>query len=288
MTKYRLQLRSVQNVAASKTVLIDMPCGQRYHYIELLHGYSAGTNTIAAAATNISEIRLYSNSRIQRVISGTQLRDMNLLNGTAYDCQGLPNTAPGVSFPIYLAEPWRESPADQDALAWSTNGWLNFQMQIDLGAAATPTLAAFAVLDDFVPPAHSNPGIVKWLRPQLVPGGTMYDYTQLDRRDWLQQISIYPDSGGSNAITLVSFKMNSVLYHELTAAANSALLLNHMMAPAAAGRTSNIYDLVFDHDGLLSSSLPMDGARDSLLEISAGGAMSGTQTAIVQRLGPPE
>lgn len=288
MIKYRLQLRSVQNTAASKTALIDIPCGQRYHYIVLEHGFSAGTNTIAGAATNISEIRVYSNSRIQRVVSGTQLRDMNLLNGTAYDCTGLPNTAPGVSFPIFLGEPWRETPADQDALAWSTFGWLSFQIQVDLGAASTPTLSAYAVLDDFVPAQGTNPAIVKWLRPQLVPGGTQYDYNALDRRDYLQQISIYPDSGGSQSPTLVTFKRNGVILHELSAAANTALLTNNFMTPAASGRTSGIYDLVFDHDGLLSSSVPMDGARDSLLEINAGSAMSGTQTIIVQRLGPPE
>lgn len=288
MIKYRIQLRSVQNVAASKTALIDIPCGQRFHYILLTHGYSAGTNTIAAAEANITGIRVYSNSRIQRNLTGTILRDLNLLNGTDYDCTGVPNTSPGVTFPIYLAEPWRESPADQDALAWSTSGWLNFQIQVDLGAASTPTLQAWAVVDDFVPPANSNPGIVKVLQTQLVPGGTIYDYTQLDRRDFLQQISIYPDTGASQAPTQVTFKRNSVILHELTSAANSALLTNHNMFPTASGRSTGIYDMVLDHDGLLSSSVPMDGARDSLLEISAGSAMSGTQTAVVQRLGPPE
>ena len=185
MIKYRVQLRSVQNVAASKTALIDIPCGPRYHYIVLEHGYSAGTNTIAAACTNISEIRIYSNSRIQRVMSGTQLRDMNILNGTAFDCTGVPNTAPGVTVPIFLGEPWRETPADQDALGWATAGWLSFQIQVDFGAASTPTLLAYAVTDDFVPAANTNPGIVKWIRTQLVPGGTQYDYNALDRRDFL-------------------------------------------------------------------------------------------------------
>jgi coat protein len=292
MIKYRIQLRNIQNVAASKTALIDLPCGPRYHYIVLEHGYSAGTNTIAAAATNISEVRIYSNSRIQRIMSGTQLRDANLLNNepgsTTYDCTGVPNTAPGVTFPIYLAEPWRETPADQDALAWATAGWLSFQIQVDLGAASTPTLLAYAVTDDFVPAPNTNPGICKWIRTQMVPGGTTYDFNQLDRRDLLQQISIYPDSGASQAPTLVTFKRNSQILHELSAAANTALLQNNKMSPAASGRTSGIYDLVFDHDGLLSSSVPMDSARDSLLEITAGSAMSGTQLALIQRLGPPE
>jgi Viral coat protein P2 N-terminal domain len=287
MIKYRLQVRSVQNIAASKTALIDLPCGQRYHYIVLMHGHG-GTVSIAATATNITQIRVKSNGRVQRTMSGTELRDLNILNGTAYDCLGLPNAAPGVSFPIYFAEPWRDSPADQDALAWSTAGWLSFQIEVDLGAAATPTLQAWAVVDDFVPPQNTNPGIVKWIRASLVPGGTQYDYTQLDRRDYLQQISIYPDSGGSNAVTAVTFKKNGVTLHELSSSANTALITNSLMTPAAAGRTANLYDLVFDHDGLLSSSVPMDGTRDVLMTIGAGGAMSGTQIAIIQRLGPPE
>src|SRR5262249_7625107 len=157
------------------------------------------------------------------------LRDMNLLNGTAYDCTGVPNTSPGVSFPIYLAEPWRETPADQDALAWATAGWNSFQIEVDLGAASTPTLQAFAVLDDFVPPANSNPGIVKWIRQSLAAAGTTYDITTLDRRDYLQQISIYQDSGGSQTPTVVTFKRNAVTLHELSAAANTALLTNSFM-----------------------------------------------------------
>lgn len=292
MVKYRIQLRAVSNVAASKTALIDIPCGQRFHYILLTHGYAAGTNTIAGAASNITGLRIYVNSRAQRTLgSGTELRDMNILNGTQYDCTGVPNTSPGVTFPIYFAEPWRESPADQDSLAWASSGWTTFQIQVDLSTASTPTLQAWAVCDDYVPPANANgtqPGICKWIRSSLPAAGTSFDFTTLDRRDWLQQISLYPDSGGSNAATQVTFKKNSVTLHELTNTANSALLTNHTMTPAASGRTSNIYDLVFDHDGLLGSSVPMDGARDSLLTIAAGGSMSGTVIAIIQRVGPPE
>src|SRR5437868_5113792 len=105
MLKYRVQLRNVQNVAASKTAIIECPIGKRFHYIVLQHGYASGTNTIAATYSNISEVRVLVNNRVQRVASGTQLRDKNLLNGTGYDSLvgGVPNTAPGVSIPIYFA-----------------------------------------------------------------------------------------------------------------------------------------------------------------------------------------
>ena len=297
MIKYRVQLRSVSNVAASKTALIDIPCGQRFHQIILQHGFASGTNTIAGACTNIPEIRVLVNSRVQRVMSGTQLRDMNLLNGSGYDGTGLPNTAPGVSMPIYLAEPWRDSPADQDALAWASAGWQTFQIQVDLSTASTPTLVAWAVCDDFVPAAGTTPGICKWIRASIPAAGTSFDVTTIDRRDWLQQISLYPDSGGSYAATSVTFKRGGITLHELSQSANNALLNQNGMNPANALRTGyasgpptlpGIYDLVFDHDGLLGSAVPMDGARDSLLSITAGTAMSGTVTAIIQRLGPPE
>lgn len=283
--KKRIQLRNISNVAASKTALLDIPCGDRYHLLEIQHGYTAGTNTIAAAATNITEIRVKVNGRVQRVISGTQLRDLNILNGTAYDCTGLPNTAPGVAFPIFFAEPWRMDEVDQDALAWKTNGWNSFQVEIDLGAAGTPTLVAWAVTDKTQ--ASKVEGIVKWLRTQAAAAGTSFDIPTMDRKDWLQQISLYPDSGGANPATQVTFRVCGDIYHEMTMTANIALLNHNGMVPAGA-RTANIYDMVLDHDGLLATAVPLDGVKDVTLTIAAGGAMSGTVTAIIQRLGPPD
>jgi len=63
---------------------------------------------------------------------------------------------------------------------------------------------------------------------------------------------------------------------------------NHGKTPAASGRSANLYDLSLDHDDLLGSAVPMDGAKDISLTIEAGGAMSGTLTALIQRVGKPE
>ena len=138
MLKSKLQLRNVQNVAASKTALITLPIGPRYQYVQLQHGYSAGTNTIAAAATNISEVRVKLNGKVQRVYSGTQLRDLNLLNGLQYDFYGLPNTAPGVCVGIFLGEPWRKDVNDQDRLAWTTSKSSAFQIEVDTRRCVNP------------------------------------------------------------------------------------------------------------------------------------------------------
>lgn len=284
--KRRIQLRNLSTIAASKTAILEYPIGDRVHSITLQHGYAAGTNTIAAACTNITEIRVKVNGRVQRTYSATQLRDLNILNGTAYDCTGLPNTAPGVSIPIFMGEPWRKDAADQDALAWATNGWNSLQIEVDIGAASTPTLVATAVVDSIQ--ADKQQGIVKVIRQSIGAAGTSFDLTTLDRKDWYQQISLYPDSGGSNACTKVTLRTRGTILHELSNTANTALLTNSGMTPAASGRTASIYDLVLDHDDLLGSSVPMDGAPDLALTIEAASAMSGTITALIQRLGLPE
>lgn len=290
--KYPIKLRNVSNVAASKTALIDIPVGPRYHTIILEHGYASGTNTVAAACTNISEIRVIVNDRVQRVFSGTQLRDLNILNGVAFDCQGVPNTAPGVSIPIYFAEPWRKDSASQDALAWQSRNFKSFRIEVDLSTASTPTLVASAVVDQFVATDSLGKEIVPMFvtlrRQQVAAAGTSFDITTIDKKSLLQQISLYPDSGGSNAATIVTVRRDGQIVRELTKSANFALLSNNDMTPTASGRTASVFDLVFDHDDLLNSSLMLNGAKEFTLTVEAASAMSGTVTFLVQRYGPLE
>ena len=283
MVKRRIPLRNVQNVAASKTALIECPVGPRYHQIILQHGYTAGTNTIAAAATNISEIRVKVNGRVQRTSSGTQLRALNIANGSVYDAVSTeaPNTAPGVSFPLFFAEPWRKDVVDADGLAWQTSKWASFQIEVDLSTASTPTLLAWAVVDDFVSPGNAVTPIVKWIRQSIGASGTSQDITTLDRRDFLQQVSIYDASGGG-ATSRVTLRKDGEILHDLTTSANAALLQQNGMTPAS-GR----YDLVLDHDDLLSSAVDLNGARDLSITVEST-SMSGSLVLIVQRLGPPE
>lgn len=281
--KRKIQLAGISSVAASGTALLEIPLSWgRMHYLVLHHGYTAGTNTVAAAATNITEIRVIVNGTVIRTVSGTQLRDMNILNGTAYDCTGVPNTAPGVSFPIYFAEPWRKDARDMDALAWPSSPMNSFKVEIVLGAASTPTIKAYAVVDDVAIPG--TPLYCKWIRQPFNASSTEFDITTIDRRGFLQQISLYPDSGGSQTATETQVKRNGIIIHEFVTAANTALLTNFGMTPAASGRTSGITDIVFDHDDLLGSSINLDGSRDLIVKVKSASAMSGTITGIIQRL----
>lgn len=298
MRKYTIQARNVQNVAASSTVLIDLPVGPRYHKVTLEHAFTDASPTIAEAMANITEIRVKANGRVQRVHSGTQLRDLNVLNGPAYDCQGSSGTAPGVSFPIFFAEPWRDDPRDQDALAWPTAGFQSFQIEAALGAAAAPTMVASCVVDNFAPSGDAKLGFSKILRLALPASGSQFDISTIDRRDYLTQISIYPDTTPA-APTLVTIRRDGEIIHELTRSANFAHLMNNLMHPrlaaytndsaiAAPARTAGIYDIVFDHDGLLSSAVAMDGVRDFTLTVNHAGWAGGTCTMLIQRIGPLE
>jgi len=289
MVKSKIQLRNIQNVAASKTALIDCPIGPRYHYVVLEETYGGGTNSLAGAFANVLEIRVKVNGRVQRTMSGAQLRDINILNGTAYDGVGAtPNTTP-TAIPIYFAEPWRKDAKDQDALAWATNKWSSFQIEVDLGAGTTPTLVASAIVDNFQPATPG--GIVKVIRQSFPAVGISFDIASLDRRDWMQQVSLYASSGAATTnVKKVTVRLNSQILHELRYTANKALLQNFGMTPAASGRDAYVYDVVFDHDDLLGSSVNLEGSRDLTLtiETDAGETMSGSMVAILQRLGPPE
>lgn len=297
MQKKRIALRNVQNVAASSTALIDCPIGPRYHQIILKHGFAAGTNTLTGAYANITEVRVKLNNRVQRVLSGTQLKDFNGLNGAAYSGNGVPNTAPGATMNIFFAEPWRENPLDKDALAWKTRGRGLLQVEVDIGAASTPTLAAFAIVDDDGGGA-SNVGsdaIVKIYRQLAANGGTSFDaILDRGRPDFLQQLTVYPDTGGSNVLTKVTLRANTDVKSEFDAAGVKEFLTSNGMVPAAgalngsATRTAGIHDIVLDHDDLLGSAMPINNLADLNLTIEAGGSPSGTNAIIIARLGPPD
>ena len=287
MLKQRVSLKNVSSVAASTTVVIECPVGPRYHYIQLQHGYAGGTNTIAAAAINISEIRVKVNGRVQRTMSGTQLRALNILNGSVYDAVAseVPNTAPGVSFHIHFAEPWRKDARDQDALAWPTNKFDSMQIEVDLSTGTTPTLVVWAVVDQFQP--DNVPQICKWIQQSFSASGTSFDISTLDRRDWYTQISLFdPTIANSGYQDLITVRKDGAILHELKALANRGLLQNYGMTPVATR-----YDIVFDHDDLLGSAVNMNGSGDLNINVATSAAnatMTGTLVAIIQRIGPPE
>ena len=114
--KRKIRLNNISAVpaaAAAGVALIDIPLSfGRCHEIHIGYGHASGTNTIAAALAFVEEIRVILNGTVVRTMSGAQLRDQNVQNGSAYDMTGLPNTTVGVDMPIFFAEPWRKDVRD--------------------------------------------------------------------------------------------------------------------------------------------------------------------------------
>jgi hypothetical protein len=99
---------------------------------------------------------------------------------------------------------------------------------------------------------------------------------------------VYPDSGASNALTELDVIVDNDVKHDLLTLSNTGVLKGSEMAPDASNRTANVYDAVFDHDGLLDSAIDCRNARTVQITVKAGGAMSGTSTALAEVFGPPD
>lgn len=284
--KRKIRLNNISAVpaaAAAGVALIDIPLSfGRCHEIHLGYGHASGTNTVAAALAFVEEIRVIVNGTVVRTMSGAQLRDQNVQNGSAYDMTGLPNTTVGVDLPIFFAEPWRKDVRDQDALAWSSKPMNSFKIEVQLAANANaPTLNAYAVVDDVILDKPANEILFcKWIRQTFNGGSTEVDVTNIDRRGFIQQVTLYP----SAALTEVVVKKDALIISELKRTQNDSILLHHgMLTVGATGRVSNVWDVVFDHDDLLGSSLDMTGSRDFVLTLKSGSTL-GSTTGIVQRL----
>lgn len=297
MTPRIIALSEISAVAASGTVTIKVPVGPRIRRVIVQHGFAAGTNTVAGAATNIAQMRFIIDERVQRTATGTQWRDQNLLHSTDLDFQGVPNTAPGVAMGLMFQETWRGDEEDQLVPAlvtrWTdSNGnvqqYGSMRIELDLGAASTPTIVAWAEVDDYV--GNAEPMFVKWSRLTVPAGSTEFDYTYTHRPSSVERLmhaSWYPDSGGSNAATRIKLKDGAPL-HDATISANQTDLINSKLSPLASGRTATIYDLKFDRSRNLSDTYGYGNNHAMVFTVTAGGAMSGNCPVIVARLGKKE
>jgi hypothetical protein len=300
--RYKEQIRDVTGVAAGGgTVRVQVPIGRRLLALYVSYYYSGGTNTVAGALALVSEIRFYIGSKVQRryatwnsITGGQILYDDLLLNGITM--QGVPNTAPGVTIPIYFAEPYRKDRDVQNSLGlptqWKGGRFDEVRLEIDLAASTAPAVKVHAVFDDVIPTlmaGQSQPGLVKVYPYPANASGTKYVINPPDKQDLLTQMSIYPDSGGSNDLEIVTLRKNGEVLHEFSYAANKSHLLDNGMTPAASGRTSNIYDVIFDPDDVIEGAESLAEARSFSLELDAGaGTMSGTQLLMIQRIGQPD
>jgi len=234
------------------------------------------------------------NGKVQRVHSAAELDALNAFLGAAYgriETAGSPSGVASTDLPLYFGEPWRRRPDVGTGLAWATGAWATFQLELDVKAGATgAAIKAYASVDSSVVTGADNTAgstpadreIIKFFKQSVPVNGTVNDLTFFPRRDRYTQISFFDAN-----ISAVRVKVEGIEIRNYTKAENDALLKSQGMTPVA-GR----FDLVFDDDDSLDSSLPMvvNGrtVNDFQIQLTLSDGTPRNITAVYQTLGRPE
>lgn len=249
-TKRQIQLASWNGIKQNQTGTIDLPIGPRYHSVTLR--VKAAGKTLTQI---LSEIRVKINGKIQRVHTATELDALNTFLGTPYASQNSGGAGNYYYLTLYFAEPWRIVQQIREGLAWSTGGVATFQIETDFNATAESGGAldctAWAEVDNsFDAKGNAAPlGLIsKWYRTQVPINGTSQQFTGFPKRDAIQQVSFFDAN-----ITQVQIKVDNLVIRDIPKGVNDATLVARGMTPIA-GR----FDIVFDHDDVLGSALPLE------------------------------
>lgn len=254
MTKRQIKLINIQGVVAAGTAVITLPPGPLYHKVVL--------KVSAAAKTGVqilNELRIKINGKTQRVHTYTELDDLNKFNGAIYAVQNSGGAGNSYFLTIHFSEPWRTMQMQREILAWATGDVSSFQIEADiLAAAGAVTFEAWAEVENSFAADGKPSGmrlINKWYRTQLGVTGIKQPFLGIPISEHLQQISFFDAN-----ISEVEILLDGVQIRNLPKALNDAILVGAGMVPVA-GR----FDIVFDHDDVLSNALP--------LEIEQGGVL---------------
>jgi len=189
-------LTSISGVAAGATATVSLPVGPlRYHRITL--GYKTATSGGATEATmdsEISEIRMLINGKVQRRFSPAQLFNLNRQKGKT------PTVSNSTSIPgyltMFLAEPQHKTNTERELTVWGMLGVSTFQLEIDIApGASSPVITGYAVIDDVPQPPQS---IVKWIREVIQVSATGIVNYKLDTStpDSYQDVTFIEGSAG--------------------------------------------------------------------------------------------
>lgn len=281
-----IQLRDVGPVAAGRTCQIVCPVGPRYKAIFWSAGNTAAGDGNAPAVTIIGEIRLNYLGGIQRKVSASNQDAIYTRYGARFASRsaisGGANGTGRRHFGIWFSEPWRKRSPDDDVTALQTGFFGKSDqliLEVDIAAGVTPSLEAWALVDDF------NGGkphpMVKWDTFNVPAVGTPINFAKLDKKDDYLQMSIF-DTSDAKTIDTVRLEQGSIpIVDNVTKQQNETMLLGAADVDEAAG----LYDIVFDKDDDLRGGIPAQGLT---LIATPSAAANGTMDVVTQRLGLPE
>ena len=239
MPRRNIPLQSFNAVGAGQTATVPLSTNLRYHQIYIQYKTNASQATIE---TDIEEIRIKVDGKVQRRFSAVELNKINAFNGYAFETGMLP---------IFFSEPWRRSPEGEDALAWGTANVGTFDIEIDIASGATaPKLTGFAVVDDVEAPMVD---IVKWYK-RTIPVSATGIHTESNLPKNVDEVyqRLHCFETAASDISGVDITLESLEAYNLTDRQNSALLKNRGFNPQA-----DVFHVVFDHTQRVSDGYPM-------------------------------
>lgn len=243
MFKRTVPLATINGVASPGRATIDLPADRRYHTIVLEYRENNVLVTQANMELAITNISVKLDGTSQREFSAAQLNVINGHRGASYAYQN------GLLF-IYFAEPWQNRYEDGDLMAWSLqNNAQTFQIEIDIAAGRTsPTLTAFAIVDDVVAPL-----IMRKTRRINVPVTAIGTRTEANLPRQIGDYSmLHCFETTADDISGVKVYVDQNLAFDRSRLRNNAVLARHSFVPAAA-----VFHLNFEEDRTQHFPLPM-------------------------------
>jgi hypothetical protein len=281
-------LPTPSGVSSGRTATINLPIGIRYRCVWLHFSNTAIGGGGAPLASLTGDIRIKLNGNVQRTFTPVEASAIYGLYGAAFAAQQV-GSGDGIAtyFPIWFDEPWRKSNQEVPLTAWNIDNKsvTTFQIEVDLPSGlATPVLDGMYEFDDLT---GSLGGIVKWLRQDLPALGTSQDFNQLDRKEFINAIHIFPTVETSPvAVSSLKFTANGQEIRELmTYTQNQVILKGRELNPdtSAAAR----FDVVFDYDDPINNALLAQNLNEMTLHLEFRSAANGNMPVIIERTGPP-
>ncbi|MDE3067785.1 MAG: hypothetical protein KGJ60_09565 [Verrucomicrobiota bacterium] len=276
-------------VASGRTATFNLDLGVRYHVLWLEFGNTATGGGGAPLSALTGDIRIKINGNVQRTFTPIEADAIYGLYGSAFASQSSgTGDAIVTRLPIWFAEPWRKNNSEVPLTAWNaeTKSMSSFQMEVDIPSGiASPTLGGVYEFDDLTGVLG---GIVKWLRQDLPALGTIQDFNQLDKKEFINALHIFPTVEGTpHYVNKLKFTANGVLIRDLIDyLENRASLKGRELNPDTSATPR--WDLVFDYDDPINNALLAQGLNEMTLHLEYNAAAAGNLPVTIERTGPPE